>query len=480
MKGASLRPGQGYTGLLKIMRDVIIDYFCGGGGVSVGGTMAWGRCFDYAINHNVAAIAMHKYNHPYTHHFTEDIMRVKIGKFLSWGQKVSFVWASPDCTSHSNAKGKTPIKRGLRILPMGVWKQCKLILKATGKVPEVIMMENVKEIQKWGPLDKHGNPIKEREGEYYNKFIRLMKELGYEFECRVLVAADYGAHTTRERWYGQFRSDGRPIVWPEQTHSKDGINGMKPWEPISQDIDFTDLGSSIFTRKRPLKDKTLSRIAAGIKKFVVNDPTRFILPDKFAAPFLIQYHSETTKGEVRGQSLKEPIQTIDTSNRYALVTCFLSKFYKTGTGQTINEPIHTITTSPGHFALVSAFLIKYYSGDIGQSLNEPIHTIVTKDRFGLVLVVIDGITYQIIDIWFRMLKPEELKLGQGFPKDYVIEFKMPNGKLYPKTMQVEKIGNSVVPLMAEKLCYTACPYLKVGERTPNMRIDDSQAQLRFA
>ncbi|WP_024294984.1 DNA cytosine methyltransferase [Lacrimispora indolis] len=462
------------------MKDVIIDYFCGGGGVSVGGQMAWGRSFDFAINHSPSAISMHKYNHPYTHHFPEDIMRVKIGKFLSWGQRVSFVWASPDCTSHSNAKGDKPIERGLRILPMGVWKQCKLILKATGKVPEVIMMENVKEIQKWGPLDKNGKPIKARESEYYNKFIRLMKAFGYEFECRVLNSADYGAHTARVRWYGQFRCDGRPIVWPEQTHSKGGVNGLKPWEPISQDIDFTDLGNPIFTRKRPLKDKTLSRIAAGIKKFVIDDQNRFILPDKVAAPFLIQYHSETVKGEVRGQSLKEPIQTIDTANRYALVTCFLSKFYKTGTGQTINEPIHTITTSPGHFALVSAFLIKYYSGDIGQSLNEPIHTIVTKDRFGLVLVVIDGVTYQIIDIWFRMLKPEELKLGQGFPKDYIIDFKMPNGKPYPKTMQVEKIGNSVVPLMAEKLCYTACPYLKVGERMPNMRIDDSQEQLRFA
>lgn len=143
--------------------------------MSTGGEMAWGRCFDYAINHNAAAIAMHKYNHPYTHHFTEDIMRVKIDKFLTWGQKVSFVWASPDCTSHSNAKGSKPIVRGLRILPMGVWKQCKLILKATGRVPEVIMMENVKEIQKWGPLDKNNKPIKAKEGEYYNKFIRLMK-----------------------------------------------------------------------------------------------------------------------------------------------------------------------------------------------------------------------------------------------------------------------------------------------------------------
>lgn len=444
------------------MNDVIIDAFAGGGGVSIGCKNAFGRWFDYAINHDPDAIAMHEVNHPYTKHFTEDIMRVNIGKYLTRGQTVSFLWASPDCTSHSNAKGSKPVKRGLRILPMGVWRLCKQILKATGKVPEVIMMENVKEIQKWGPLDKSNKPIKAKEGEYYKKFIRLMKKLGYKFECRVLVAADFGAHTTRERWYAQFRSDGRPMAWPGQTHSKAGDNGLKKWEPISQDIDFTDLGSSIFTRKRPLKDKTLSRIAAGTKKFVVDDPNRFILPGKLAAPFLIQYHSETT-GEVRGQSLNDPIQTIDTSNRYALITCFLSKFYKTGTGQTVNEPIHTITTSPGHFALVSAFLIKYYGHGIGQSLNDPIGTIVTKDRFGLVLVVIDGITYQIIDIWFRMLKPEELKLGQGFPKDYIINFKTREGKNYPKSKQVERIGNSVVPLMAEKLALAACPYLKVVE-----------------
>jgi Site-specific DNA methylase len=462
------------------MKDVIIDVFAGGGGVSNGGENGWGRYFDFAINHDPNAIAMHEVNHPWTQHFTEDVMRVNLGRYLKIGQRVSFMWASPDCTSHSNAKGNKPIERGLRILPMGVWRLCKQILKATGKVPEVIMMENVKEIQKWGPLDENSKPIKEREGEYYQKFIRLMKALGYQFECRVLVASDFGAHTTRERWYAQFRSDGRDIEWPEPTHNRYGTDGLKRWEPISQDIDFSDLGSSIFTRKIPLKDKTLSRIAAGIKKFVIEDPNRFILSDKLAAPFLIQYHSETVKGEVRGQSLREPIQTIDTSNRYALITCFLSKFYKTGTGQSLNDPIHTITTSPGHFALVSAFLIKYYGHGIGQSLKEPIGTIVTKDRFGLVLVVIDGVTYQIIDVWFRMLKPEELKLGQGFPKDYIIDFKMLNGKRYPKSEQVARIGNSVVPIMAEKLCLAACPYLKVGERMPNMSIDDSQQQLRFA
>lgn len=461
------------------MKDLIIDCFAGRGGVSTGGEMAWGRWFDFAINHDPDAIAMHKKNHPYTKHFTEDIMRVNLKKHVKWGQRVSFMWASPDCTSHSRAKGNKPIERGLRILPMGVWRLCKQILKYTGNVPEVLMMENVKEIMKWGPLDENNKPIKSREGEYYNKFIQLMKTLGYEFEYRVLIAADYGAHTTRERWYGQFRSDGRQITWPEQTHSKCGVNGLLQWEPISQDIDFTDLGSSIFTRKTPLKDKTLNRIASGIKKFVIEDTNRFIIPEKMASPFLIQYHSETVKGEVRGQSLKEPIQTIDTSNRYALISCFLSKFYKTGIGQSINEPIHTITTS-GHYGLISAFLIKYYGQGIGQSINEPIGTIVTKDRFGLVLVVIDGVTYHIVDIWFRMLKPEELKLGQGFPKDYIIDFIQDNGKPYPKSKQVEGIGNSVVPIMAEKLCLTACPYLKVGERMPNVRIDDSKAQLKFA
>jgi len=463
------------------MNDVIIDYFCGAGGVSVGCEGAWGRWMDYAVNHDPDAIRAHSINHPHTHHFTEDVMRIKIGKYLKWGQKVSFMWASPDCTSHSKAKGDKPIKRNLRILPMGVWRACRQILKATGNVPEVLMMENVEEIQKWGPLDRDGNVIKEREGEYYDKFIRLMKELGYEFECRILVSADYGAHTARKRWFAQFRCDGQPITWPEPTHSKGGAGGLKKWEPISQDIDFSNLGNSIFTREKPLKDKTLARIAAGIKKFVIDDPEQFIIPDELAAPFLIQYHSETTKNSVRGQGLNEPIQTIDTANRYGLVTCFLSKFYKSGTGQTINEPIHTITTSPGHFGMVSAFLIKYYGHGVGQSLNEPIGTIVTKDRFGLVLVVIDGVTYRIIDIWFRMLQPEELKLGQGFPKDYIINFRKPNGKIYSKSKQVKWIGNSVPPIMVEKLAMAACPYLKIGERTPNLMIEEElTGQLRFA
>ena len=176
------------------------------------------------------------------------------------------------------------------------------------------------------------------------------------------------------------------------------------------------------------------------------------MPDEAAAPFLIQYHSETKEGDARGQSVNEPIQTLDTSNRYALVSLFITKFYKSGTGQSVEEPLHTITTSPGHFGLVSAFLIKYYGTGGGQSLNEPLATITTKDRFGMVSTVLTlkGEQYIIGDIRFRMLKPEELKLAQGFQKDYVIDHDA-EGHRYPVKDQVAKIGNSVVPIMAMKI-----------------------------
>lgn len=446
--------------------DLIVDCFAGGGGASVGIEMALGRQVNIAINHDPDAILMHKTNHPDTIHITEDIFKVDILKYTK-GQHVGLMWASPDCTSHSKAKGGQPREKGLRILPWAVYKHAKAIL------PDVVMMENVEEIQDWGPLDENGYPIKERKGEDYQKFIKAMMSLGYEYDSRELVAADYGAPTTRKRWYAIFRRDGNPIVWPVQTNPKD------QWEPVSNCIDWTDLGRSIFGRKTPLKEKTMNRIAKGIEKFIINNPNLYFLPDNIASAFLIQYHSETTPNSVRGQSLNEPIQTIDTSNRYGLVTAFITKYYKTGIGQEVTEPLHTITTSPGHFGLVSAFLIKYYGQGIGQAVDQPIGTIVTKDRFGLITVMIKGEQYQIVDIYMRMLKPEELKLAQGFPNDYIIDHDY-TGKKYPTDKQVARIGNSVVPIMSQKLVEANCSYLKVGERIGNMSIDDTKQQLRFA
>ena len=452
------------------MRDLIIDCFAGGGGASVGIEMALGRPVDIAINHDPQAIRMHKVNHPDTLHLTEDIFKVDLQRYVK-GRHVSLMWASPDCTSHSKAKGGQPRKSGLRILPWAVYKHAKAIL------PDVIIMENVEEIQQWGPLDENGHPIRERLGEDYKKFISAMKGLGYIFDSRELVAADYGAPTTRKRWYAIFRRDGKDIVWPEQTHFKDS---EPKWKQCGEYIDWSDLGKSIFDRSKPLADATQKRIANGIRKYILESEP-YIVQDKRAAAFIIQYHGEQKAGDARGQLLSEPIKTIDTSNRYGLVTAFITKFYKSGIGQGCDEPLHTITTSPGHFGLVSAFLIKYYGTGGGQELKMPLATITTKDRFGLVNVIldIDGEAYIIKDIFLRMLKPEELKRMQGFPDDYIIDRDI-NWKPYPIKEQVARIGNSVVPVMAEALVRANCSYLKIGERLPNLRINDSENQLKFA
>lgn len=569
------------------MKNLIIDCFAGGGGASVGIEMALGRQVDIAVNHDPDAILIHKTNHPDTIHLTEDIFKVDLKKYVKENH-VALMWASPDCTSHSKAKGGKPRERGLRILPWAVYKHAKEIL------PDVIIMENVEEIQQWGPLDKDGYPIKERKGEEYQRFIKKMQCLGYDFDCRELVAADYGAPTTRKRWYAIFRRDGKDIVWPEPTHSKGGENGLKPWEPIYKYLDLTDLGKSIFGRKKPLAKNTMKRIARGLEKFVFNCPEPFIVqvnhsgdgfrgqsiyepiptitqkhgfgtvtpvmtpiidkayggnytgcgsrideplhtittvdhnrlitpviaPYMFRnntgapgsnvkdpmltittgghhgviSPYIIQYRSETKDGEVRGQAIKEPLKTIDTSNRYGAVAAYLMKFYNTCTGQSMTEPIHTITTSPGHFGQISVltvkledllksgvseevaqkctwvseFIIDYYGCGNGQTINNPLHTIVTKDKFALITVL--GNEYAILDIFLRMLKAEpELKLGQGFPEDYVIDHDY-TGKSYPVSKQVERIGNSVVPIMAQKLVEANCGYLRIGERQPILQI----------
>lgn len=420
------------------MDDMIIDCFAGGGGASVGIEMALGRHVDIAVNHDPQAIRMHKVNHPDTLHLTEDIFSVDLERYVD-GRRVPLMWASPDCTSHSKAKGGQPRNSGLRILPWAVHKHAKVLN------PEVIIMENVEEIQEWGPLNEHGFPIKERKGEEYKRFVGAMEDLGYNFDCRELVAADYGAPTTRKRWYAVLRKDGRDIVFPDQTHSKDGIEYDK-WLECGDYIDWSDLGKSVFGRKKPLAEATQKRIALGIQKYIVNNPHPYMVRNDQAASFLIQYHGETREGDCRGQYLDEPIKTLDTSNRYGLV---------------------------------SAFLIKYYGTGCGQELSLPLGTHNTKDRFGLVTVEINGETYRIKDIFLRMLKPEELKVLQGFPKDYIIDRDI-NWKPYPIKEQVARIGNSVVPVMAESLVRANCSYLRIGERTPNITFRNANGQMEIA
>lgn len=231
------------------------------------------------------------------------------------------------------------------------------------------------------------------------------------------------------------------------------------------------------------------------------------------SPTLIQYHSETAKDEVRGQLIEEPIMTVDSSNRYGLVTSFLHKYYDGGykgagesmekplptvtawdhnsvvtanliqmnnhcDGRDMRDPIPTITAGDGHFGEVRAFLVKYYGQGTGQDLKEPLDTIPTHDRFGL--VTIKGVDYQIVDIGLRMLEPRELYGCQGFPDDYIIDHDY-TGKTYPRSEQVRRCGNAVCPPIPAALVRANLPELCVAKRMPNMQIEAEQTgQLRFA
>ena len=516
--------------------ELIVDNFAGGGGASTGIELATGKSVDIAINHDPEAIRMHKANHPNTKHYCEDVWQVDPVKACK-GHPVGLAWFSPDCKHFSKAKGGKPKDKFIRGL---AWVACRW----AGLVrPRVIMLENVEEFKTWGPLNRGHHPIKAKQGKTFGKFVQQLQNLGYEVQFRELVAADYGAPTMRKRFFMIARCDGNPILWPEPTHApRDSeevkVGLLKPYVGAYTQIDFSRPCPSIFDTSqeikekygiravRPLAPKTMERIARGLKKFVLDNPEPFIIQcnhggkrrpndirepkltpylsvnrenhfgsdmrepvhtitannqHMLMTPTLIQYHSETAKGEVRGQTIEDPIMTVDGSNRYGLVTSFLSKFYKSGTGQDIREPLHTITTSAGHFGEVRAFLIKYYGNGSVEDITEPLDTITSRDRFGL--VTIQGVDYQIVDIGLRMLEPRELYGCQGFPDDYIIDHDF-EGHTYPRSEQVRRCGNSVCPPLPAAMVRSNLPELCVAERMPNITRDrietGADGQLAFA
>ena len=471
--------------------ELIVDSFAGGGGASTGIEIATGGSPDIAINHDPEAIRMHKANHPYAEHYCEDVWQVDPVAACK-GHPVGLAWFSPDCKHFSKAKGGKPKDKNIRGL---AWVACRW----AGLVrPRVIMLENVEEFKTWGPLNRRHHPIKAKQGVTFQKFVQQLTDLGYEVQFRELVAADYGAPTMRKRFFMIARCDGKPIVWPEPTHGpedsaavKQGV--LKPYVGAYTQLDFYLPCPSIFDTSeeikkkygiravRPLAKKTMDRIARGVKKFVLDNPVPFIIKDEsndIKMPILIQYHSETTKDEVHGQGIEDPIMTVDSSNRYGLVTSFISKFYKSGTGQDAREPLHTITAGDGHFGEVRAFLTKYYGSGTGQSVKDPLDTITAQDRFGLVTIY--GTEYQIVDIGLRMLEPKELYGCQGFPEDYIIDRDY-TGKTYPRSEQVRRCGNAVCPPLPAALVKANLPEMCRMQRMPNMTIKEEDAgQLKFA
>lgn len=376
----------------------------------------------------------------------------------------------------------------------------------------------------WGPLNRKHHPIKSKQGKTFEKFVQQLQDLGYEVQFRELVAADYGAPTMRKRFFMIARCDGNPILWSEPTHaprnSKEVKAGLlKPYVGAYTQIDFSRPCPSIFDTSqeikekygiravRPLAPKTMERIARGLKKFVLDNPEPFVIKDQ-QCPILIQYHSETVKGDVRGQIIEDPIMTVDGSNRYGLVTSFLHKYYDGGykgagdsvenplptvtawdhnsvvtanliqmnnhcDGKDIADPLPTITAGDGHFGEVRAFLIKYYGNGSAEDVTEPLDTITSRDRFGL--VTIDGVDYQIVDIGLRMLEPRELYGCQGFPDDYIIDHDF-EGHTYPRSEQVRRCGNSVCPPLPAVLVRSNIPELCVAERMPNITKDRIKAE----
>lgn len=595
----------------NLPREIFVDNFAGGGGASTGIELAIGRSVDIAINHDPAAIAMHKVNHPNTKHYTEDVWAVDPVDACA-GRSVALAWFSPDCKHFSRAKGGKPVDKNIRGLAWVIIKWAYLVH------PRVIMMENVPEIVTWGPLGKDNRPIKSKQGDTFAVFLGMLTTgvkpnrsaiqeacdaigwkrtsiemqkilrngLGYNVEFRKMRSCDYGAPTSRERFYMIARCDGAPIRWPEPTHAPKGsfevLSGEKqPYHTAAECIDWSIPCQSIFEREKPLAENTLRRIARGIKKFVIDNPNPFIvtvnhkgdgfrgqdikeplgtvtakngygvvvptimcnnannvgkaadspLPtvttgnrnflvaptitaigqtgtkdrsreiDKplstvcskaehlLVAPSLIQYHSEQQENEVRGQELTEPIQTLDTSNRYALSVAAIMKNYAggySGAGSSVEDPLHTVTatdhnalltahiltlrnnqdgqeldeplstvTAGGlHHAEVEAFLIKYFSTGSPKPVDEPLDTITTKDRFAV--VTIHGEEYVITDIRMRMLQPKELFKAQGFPDDYIIDHDA-DGNPYPKKEQVAKCGNAVTPPTAAALVRANLP-----------------------
>ncbi len=364
---------------------LVIDNFAGGGGASTGIELGLGRPVDIAVNHDPEAVAMHDINHPHTKHFCESVWEVD-PRVVVGGRPVDLCWFSPDCKHFSKAKGGAPVKKEIRGL---AWVAIRYA--ATVK-PKVIMLENVEEFVTWGPLATDGRPCPKNKGRTFTSFVNALRRLGYQVDWRELRACDYGAPTIRKRLFLIARCDGQPIVWPEPTHGDPASEAvkakrLKPWRTAAEIIDWSLPCPSIFTRKKPLAENTLRRIARGVQRYVLES----------AAPFIIN----TRNGERAGQkprtaSIGQPLWTVTAlGSQQALIAPVITKFRSNDRGSSVEAPLATVTANsfikkPGGAApigVVAAFLAKHYGGNYtgpGSSLESPLPTATTVDHNALV------------------------------------------------------------------------------------------------
>lgn len=399
----------------SLVDEIIVDNFAGGGGASTGIELATGRRVAIAINHDPDAIRMHRTNHPYTEHLQASVWDVDPVAECR-GRPVGLAWFSPDCKYFSKAKGAALVDRKIRGL---AW----ITLRWAAKVrPRVIILENVEEFQTWGPV-RRGKPVKKLAGTTFRKFISQLEALGYTVEFRELVAADYGAPTSRKRFYLIARCDGQPIVWPKPTHSKTGADGLPKWRSAAEIIDWSLPCPSVFASKaeimatyglkavRPLAKNTMRRIIRGVDKFTVRSGKPFIVQQKFqnaaqniekplttvtavgahelCKPLLAPVTVTNTSNSV-GATVGEPMNTVRTGGGggQMLVTPFLSECNHSGGGHIapVGDAYKTITARHTG-GIVAPSLIQYHTEQTesvrASGLGAPINTVDASNRYGL-------------------------------------------------------------------------------------------------
>lgn len=418
-----------------MIKLLYIDLFCGAGGTSTGvenARYADEQCAKViaCVNHDANAIASHAANHPDALHFTEDIRTLELSPLVAHVERMKKIypdalvvlWASLECTNFSKAKGGQPRDADSRTLAEHLFRYIESI------DPDYIQIENVEEFMSWGDMDEKGHPISKDKGRCYEKWKRNVRKYGYDFDWRILNAADYGAYTTRKRFFGIFAKRGLPIVFPEPTHCKDGKNDMfgrlEKWKPVKEVLDFSDEGDSIFCRKKPLAEKTLERIYAGLIKFVAGGKDAFI----------VKYNSMSRTGKYQAPSVDEPCPVVATQGRLALAKVnFLSKQFS---GQpdskniSVEGPAGTITCKDHH-----AFVSAYYGNGHNHSVELPAPTVTTKDRLALVNSV-------FIDNQYGTGKPTSIELPVGTVTT-VPKFNMVSCKPWIMNTAFSNVGSSI-------------------------------------
>ena len=454
-----------------------IDLFCGAGGTSTGvesATLDGQKCAKViaCVNHDTNTILSHQANHPNTLHFTEDIRTLDLTALVvhlnrmkrKYPNALVVLWASLECTNFSKAKGGQPRDADSRTLAEHLFRYIAQL------DPDYIQIENVEEFMSWGDMDDKGHPISRLKGRCYVCWCNRIMSYGYHYDWRLLNAADFGAYTSRKRFFGQFAKTGLPTAFPIPTFSKDGDNGMfhiyNKWKPVKEVLDMNDSGQSIFDRRKPLCEKTLQRIYSGLIKFVAGEKEAF----------LIKYNSMNQSGKYVAPGIDEPCSTVACQNRLGIANVsFLSKAFSGDPyhkNQSIDAPCTAVLTIPKQ-KVVDCFLMNPQFNSAGGDINKPCFTLIARmDKMppylistekGIGIRIFETDTemtckikefmamYGIIDIKMRMLNIQELKRIMGFPDSYILVGTQAEQKKY--------IGNAVEVNMSKVLCESLCAAL---------------------